>query len=46
MNELMDVIIGNSTTLDVYVVVRVVVLCMILELFAVACAMLGNMGRR
>lgn len=37
---------GSSTTLDVYVIVRLVVLCMALELFSVACAMLGGMKGR
>lgn len=46
MEELVNLIIGNSTTLDVYVVVRLIVLGMALELFAVACAMLGGMKGR
>lgn len=46
MEEIVNLIVGTSTTLDVYVIVRLVVLCMALELFAVACAMLGSMKGR
>lgn len=42
MNELIDWIVGSSTTLDVYVVVRLLVMAMALELFSVCCAMLGS----
>lgn len=46
MEELVYLIMGSSTTLDAYVIVRLVVLNMCLELFAVACALLGNMKGR
>lgn len=46
MEEVVNLIVGSSTALDVYVVVRLVVLCMALELFSVACAMLGGMKGR
>lgn len=46
MSEIVNLIMGTSTTLDAYVVVRIIVLCMALELFSVACAMLGGMKTR
>lgn len=46
MEEIVNLIMGTSTTLDAYVVIRLVVLCMALELFSVACAMLGGMKGR
>lgn len=46
MNGLIEWIVGTSTTLDVYVVVRLVVMSMALELFSVCCAMLGSMKGR
>lgn len=46
MEEIVNLIMGASTTLDAYVIVRLVVLCMSLELFSVACAMLGGMKGR
>ena len=42
MEQLVNLIVGSSTTLDVYVIVRLVVVCMGLELFAVICAFLGS----
>lgn len=45
MEELVNLIVGNSTTLDVYVVVRLCIFCLSLELFSVACAMLGSMKK-
>lgn len=42
MSELINWIVGTSTTLDVYVIVRLIVMCVALELFAVCCAMLGS----
>lgn len=42
MEELVNLIVGSSTTLDVYVIVRIIIVNMALELFAVACSMLGN----
>ena len=45
MNGLIDWIIGTSTTLDVYVVVRLIVMCIALELFSVACSALGSAKR-
>lgn len=46
MDTFVDMIVGSSTTLDVYVIVRLVVVNMALELFAVACGMLGSMKSR
>lgn len=46
MDELLYLIVGTSTTLDVYVIVRIIILNMALELLAVACAMLGGMKTR
>lgn len=46
MDEIVNLIMGSSTTLDAYVIVRLIVLCMALELFSVACAMLGSMKTR
>lgn len=45
MEELVNLIMGSSTTLDAYVVVRLVVLMMALEMFAVSCGFLGSMKR-
>lgn len=46
MDELLYLIVGTSTTLDVYVIVRIIILNMALELFSVACALLGGMKMR
>lgn len=46
MDEIVNLIMGTSTTLDAYVIVRLVVLGMALELFAVGLAMLGGMKGR
>lgn len=46
MEEVVNLIMGSSTTLDAYVIVRLVVLNMALELFAVGLAMLGGMKSR
>ena len=46
MNELIDWIVGSSTTLDVYVIVRLVVMMIALELFAVCCSAIGSASRR
>lgn len=46
MDELINWIVGSSTTLDVYVVVRLVVMAMALELFAVCCSAIGSANRR
>lgn len=46
MEDIVNLIMGTSTTLDAYVIIRLVVLCMALELFSVACAMLGGMKGR
>lgn len=43
MEELVNLIVGSSTTLDVYVVVRLIVLMMAMELFSVACGLIGGM---
>lgn len=45
MDNLVNLIVGTSTTIDVYVIVRLVVVLMGLELFAVVCGMLGSMKR-
>ena len=46
MDSLVELIMGTSTTLDAFVVVRLCVVCMGLELFSVACGMLGGMKGR
>lgn len=46
MDSIVNLIMGTSTTLDAYVIVRLVVMCMALELFSVACGMLGGMKGR
>lgn len=43
MDTLVDLIVGTSTTLDVYVMVRLIVIMIALELFATACGFLGGM---
>lgn len=43
MDEIVNLIMGTSTTLDAPVIIRLCVMCMGLELFAVACGMLGSM---
>lgn len=45
MDEIVNLIVGTSTSLDVYVFVRLVVVMMALELFATACAFIGGMKR-
>ena len=42
MDAIVNLIVGTSTTLDVYVIVRLIVV-MISELFATACGFLGGM---
>ena len=37
MDSLVNLIVGTSTTLDVYVIVRLIVVMIALELFATAC---------
>lgn len=46
MDELVNLIMGNSTTLDAYVIVRLVVIMMALEMFSVICAMLAGFKGR
>ena len=43
MNELVNLIVGSSTSLDVYVMVRLIIMMVALELFATACGFLGGM---
>lgn len=43
MNELVNLIVGSSTSLDVYVMVRLIIMMVVLELFATACGFLGGM---
>lgn len=43
MNELVNLIVGSSTSLDVYVIVRLIIMMVALELFATACGFLGGM---
>ncbi len=45
MDSLVQLIVGESTTLDVYVIVRLVVFVVIMELFSLACAYLGGMKK-
>lgn len=42
MDSLVNLIVGTSTTLDVYVIVRLIVVMIALELFATACGFLGG----
>lgn len=43
MDALVNLIVGTSTTLDVYVIVRLIVVMIALELFATVCGFLGGM---
>lgn len=43
MDALVNLIVGTSSTLDVYVIVRLIVIMIALELFATACGFLGGM---
>lgn len=43
MDAIVNLIVGSSTTLDVYVIVRLIVVMISLELFATACGFLGGM---
>ena len=43
MESLVNLIVGTSTTLDVYVIVRLIVVMIALELFSTACGFLGGM---
>lgn len=45
MDVLVNLIVGESTTLDVYVIVRLVVFVVIMELFALICKYLGDMKK-
>lgn len=45
MEQLVDLILNGSTTLDAPAMVRLVIVCMGLELFSVACAFLGGMKK-
>lgn len=43
MDVLVNLIVGSSTSLDVYVMVRLIVVMISLELFATACGFIGGM---
>lgn len=43
METIVNLIVGSSTSLDVYVMVRLIVMMVALELFATACGFLGGM---
>lgn len=43
MEAIVNLIVGSSTTLDVYVIVRLIVVMISLELFSLACGYLGGM---
>ena len=45
MDAIVNMIMGDSTTLDVYVIVRLVVLMMILELVSLMIAYLSGLKR-
>lgn len=45
MDALVDLIIGESTTLDVYVIVRLIIFVVVLELVALICSYLGGMKK-
>mgnify|MGYP007069966822 CR=1 FL=1 len=42
MDALVEFIVGNSTSLDVYVIVRLIVFILVLDFFATICAILGG----
>ena len=46
MDAIVNLIMGTSTTLDAFVVVRIIAMCMGLELLVVGCSMLGGMKGR
>ena len=46
MDELLNLIVGSSTTVDVYVVVRLCIFCIALEFCAVIIGALGSTKRR
>lgn len=46
MDSIVNLIMGSSTTLDAYVIVRLIVVVLALEMFSVACGMLGGMKGR
>lgn len=45
MDAIVDMILQGSTTLDAPAIVRLVVLCFALELFATACGLLGSITK-
>lgn len=45
MDDIVNLILQGSTTLDAPAIVRLVVMCMALELFSVACSFLGGMKK-
>lgn len=45
MDAIVNLIIGESTSLDVYVFVRLVVVMMALELFTMVCGLIGGMKK-
>lgn len=42
MDALVNLIVGNSQSLDVYVIVRLIVFILVIEFFATICAILGG----
>lgn len=46
MDTIVNLIVGESMTLDVYVIVRLIVVMMSLEIFATVCGLLGGMTKR
>lgn len=45
MDSIVQILVGSSTTLDVYVLVRIIVLMLLLDFFAVICGYLGGLKR-
>ena len=45
MDALVNLIVGESTSLDVYVIVRLIVFIVIMELVSLICAYLGSMKK-
>lgn len=45
MESIINLIIGESTTLDVFVIVRLVVLALFLEFASLICAYIGGMKK-
>lgn len=45
MEDIVNIIVGSSTTFDVYVLVRIIVLMIILEMVSLICSYLGGLKK-